>query len=55
MNLSPELIQDLVTVAFCLEPLSEKEGCTSRSNDLPDKPPEAQKYLHALLIAYLAK
>lgn len=38
MKLSPEKIQDLVTIAYCLEPLAEKEGCTSRIIDLPEKP-----------------
>jgi hypothetical protein len=38
MQISPEEIQDLTTIAFCLEPLAEKEGCTTRTKDLPDKP-----------------
>lgn len=33
-----EAIQNVVTIAFCLEPLAEKEGCTSRSVDLPGLP-----------------
>lgn len=37
-NLTPEKIQDLVTISFCLEPLTEKEGCTTRTKDLPGKP-----------------
>lgn len=36
--LAPDIIQDLVTIAFSLEPLADKEGCTTRSVDLPDKP-----------------
>lgn len=38
MQLSPELIQSLTTIAFCLEPLSEKSGCTTRLIDMPGKP-----------------
>lgn len=38
MSLSPDDIQNLVTIAFCLEPLADKPGCTTRAFDLPDKP-----------------
>lgn len=38
MPLTPDDVQDLVTLAFCLEPLAEKEGCTNRVVDLPGKP-----------------
>lgn len=38
MALTPDDIQDLVTIAFCLEPLADKPGCTTRFVDLPGKP-----------------
>lgn len=38
MQLTPDMIQDLATIAFCLEPLSDKPGCTTRFIDLPNKP-----------------
>ncbi len=38
MGISPEEIQDLTTIAFCIEPLAEKEGCTTRTKDLPGRP-----------------
>ena len=38
MKLTPDSIQDLVTIAFCLEPLSDKPGCTTRFVDLPNRP-----------------
>lgn len=38
MQLDPDEIQNLVTLAFALEPLAEKPGCTSRLVDLPGKP-----------------
>jgi hypothetical protein len=40
MYLSPSKIQDIVTIAFALEPLSDKKGCTTRFRDLPGKPLE---------------
>ncbi|MEK9155374.1 MAG: hypothetical protein AAB839_01875 [Patescibacteria group bacterium] len=40
MTHSPHDIQRLVTIAFVLEALSEKEGCTTRTVDLPGKPLE---------------
>lgn len=38
--MTPEQVQQLVTIAFTLEALSEKEGCTSRTTDIPGKPLE---------------
>ncbi len=37
-KLTPDEIQDLVTIAFTLEPLAEKAGCTTRTIDQPGKP-----------------
>ena len=37
-NLTPDEIQDLVTYSFCLEVLSDKDGCTTRYKDIPGKP-----------------
>lgn len=38
MTLAPDDVQDLVVMAFCLEPLADKPGCTTRFVDLPGKP-----------------
>jgi hypothetical protein len=37
-NLSSSDIQELVTKAFVIEALTDKPGCTTRYEDLPDKP-----------------
>ncbi|MEK7648157.1 MAG: hypothetical protein AAB384_03960 [Patescibacteria group bacterium] len=36
--LTPDQIQTLTTIAFCLEPLAEKSGCTTRTVDIVGKP-----------------
>ncbi len=43
--LNPDMVQDFVSLAFCLEAISDKEGCTSRYKDLEGKP------LHDFIIA----
>jgi hypothetical protein len=35
--MKPEQVQNLVTQAFCLEAISDKDGCTSRYVDMPGK------------------
>jgi hypothetical protein len=37
MGLEPADVQDLVVTAFTLEALTEKEGCVTRTRDLPGK------------------
>lgn len=36
--LSPDAVQTIATIAFCLEPLGEKPGCTTRTVDIAGKP-----------------
>lgn len=36
--LTPDQVQTLATIAFCLEPLAEKPGCTTRTVDIVGKP-----------------
>ena len=36
--LDSEIVKDLVSIAFCLEAISDKEGCTTRYVDLEGKP-----------------
>jgi hypothetical protein len=39
--MDPDKVQDFVTMAFCLEAISDKEGCTTRFSDIPGKPLES--------------
>lgn len=39
--MTPDQIQSLVSISFALEALFEKDGCTTRSIDLPGKPLES--------------
>ncbi len=36
--LTPDVVQTIATIAFCLEPLGEKPGCTTRTVDVEGKP-----------------
>ncbi|MBL7147848.1 MAG: hypothetical protein ISS82_03420 [Nanoarchaeota archaeon] len=38
--MNPDKLQDLVTIAFCIEAISDKKGCTTRYTDLHGKPLE---------------
>lgn len=62
-TLTPDTIQDLVTIAFCLEPLADKPGCTTRFVDLPERPLadfiiagiNSGKYFRAVALEVLGK
>jgi len=38
MDLSPQRVRQIIEIAYVLEPLLDKDDCTTRFNDLPGKP-----------------